>query len=241
MFHHQCNKRCCREKVAVTILSIACKTYDIKAKKYVPENVWPWLSHLNSLTPTALACTSFSTHSLSSVACISCLDHKRLQANKPGKSMRTNTTPDMVGSFTFFDTQTTCQVLRTPNRRKIVSHDHIFLWWELKLFVGPIVCLSLLVSCCLMIADLMCLLQENYIFRRIWLTIILSRVYTFLIITFTLSTSVQYVADKYSSLWFLMPCIILPVRSRIEPLFITISSDINFHRHNKMIVVEGQQ
>ena len=39
MFHYQCNRSCCGEKVLVTNLSIACKTHDIKAKKYVLVNV----------------------------------------------------------------------------------------------------------------------------------------------------------------------------------------------------------
>ena len=83
-------------------------------------------SRLNARTPAALACTSIFTSSLNSDAYISWLDHKRLQANKLRTSMRTNTTQDMVGSFTFFDTQTTWQVLRTTNRQTIVSQDHIF-------------------------------------------------------------------------------------------------------------------
>ena len=129
MFHLQCNKSCCGEKVLGTNLSIACQTHDIKAKKYVPVNVWRWLSHIYSATLTALACTSLSTWSLNSAACISCLDHKRLQANKLRKSMRTNTTPDMVDSFTFFDTQATCRILRGLSRQTIVSHDQFFMWW----------------------------------------------------------------------------------------------------------------
>ena len=39
--------------------------------------------------------------------------------------MRTNTAQDMVGSFTFFHTQTTYQALRTTSRQNIVSHDPI--------------------------------------------------------------------------------------------------------------------
>ena len=56
MFHHQC-KKSCGEKVLVTNLNIARKCHDLKTKKYVPVNVWRWLSHLNPLTLTALACT----------------------------------------------------------------------------------------------------------------------------------------------------------------------------------------
>ena len=73
-------------------------------------------SHLASLTLTALAFTSLSTSSLNLATCISCLDHMRLQPNKLRTSIRTNTTPDMVRSFTFFETQTTCEELPAPNR-----------------------------------------------------------------------------------------------------------------------------
>ena len=41
--------------------------------------------------------------------------------------MRTPT--EIVGSFTYFDTQTTFQLLRTMNTQKIISHDPIFVWW----------------------------------------------------------------------------------------------------------------
>ena len=87
MFYRQCNKSCCGEKVLVSNVGIACKTQDIKAKRYVPVNVWRSLSHLNSLTLIALAYTSLSTQSLNFAACISCLDHKRLQSNKLRKGM----------------------------------------------------------------------------------------------------------------------------------------------------------
>ena len=189
MFHHQCNMNC-GEKVLATNLSISRKCHDIKAKMYVPVNVWRWLSHLNSLTLTALACTSLSTSSFKSAACISCLDHERLQASKLRTSMRTNTIPDMVGSFPFFDAQTTSQVLRTPNRQTIVSHDHIVKWKNNSNNFCWIISWSLVFSCCL-IADRICLFQDNYIFGGIWLTM-MALVYTectFFIITFTFQLS----------------------------------------------------
>ena len=101
-----------------------------KSKKVVPVCKCLTMTRIWTLTLTALACTSLSTSSLNSAACISCLDHKRLQASKCRTSMRTNTTPDMVGSSPFFDTQTTCQVLRTPNRQTIAPHDHMFTWYN---------------------------------------------------------------------------------------------------------------
>ena len=130
MFQHQRKMSCCGAKVLVTNLNMARKSHDMKAKKYVPVNIWPWLSHLNSLTLTAVARSSVSISSLNSAACISCLDRMRLQTNKLRTSMRTNTTQDMVGSFTFFHTQSTCQVLCTTNRQTIVSHDPLFCVWQ---------------------------------------------------------------------------------------------------------------
>ena len=93
-------------------------------------------SHLASLTLTALACTSLSTSSLNLATCISCLDHEPLQAKTLHTSMRTSTTQDMVGSFTFFHTQTTCQVLRTTNRQTIASYDPILCDNNLNKIVG---------------------------------------------------------------------------------------------------------
>ena len=137
----------------VTNLNIARKCHDIKSKRYVPANVWRWLSNLNSLTLTALACTSLCTLSFNYAACISCFDPTWLQANKRRPRMRTNTTPDKVMSFSFFNTLITCQVLGTPNRQTIVWHDHTSMWQQLKKSCRTIP-LSLVFSCCLMIADL---------------------------------------------------------------------------------------
>ena len=149
MFHELLwrENACCQNKY------IARESHDRKVKKYVPMNICRCVPNLNSLTLTSLACTSLSSSSHKSAAGISCLDHnKRLQADKRFSSMRTKQLPgtEIVGSFTFFNTQTTFQLLRTTKRQTIV---HTILFWSANNCTArPYFCpINLVVSRCLCI------------------------------------------------------------------------------------------
>ena len=81
-----------RESACHQVKYIARNSKDRKVKKYVPINIWRWLPNLNSLTMTALACTSLCSSSHNSPAGNSYFDNnKRLQANKRCTSRRVKT------------------------------------------------------------------------------------------------------------------------------------------------------
>ena len=117
---------------------------------------------------TALACTSLSSSSLNSAARISCLDHKRVQANKLRTSMRTNTTQTWSGRLP-------CSIPKllvrycVPRIGKQSYRTTIFLCGNSLNEFCRIVYLSLIFIYCL-IADLIFLFEDNYIFRGIGLT-----------------------------------------------------------------------